>query len=105
MRSQVRASLRRAAALSSLVLAVAGMTPAVASAASQQTLAGGFLPYGVAIDAAGDVFAADFFGNRVIEVSAGGATTTLPFTGLNGPTGVALDQNGDVFVADSGNNR
>ena len=65
----------------------------------------GLLADGVAVDSAGDVFATDFSGNRVIELSAGGTQTTLPFTGLNHPIGVAVDQLGDVFVADSGNNR
>lgn len=106
MRSHLRRRAAPVAALCSLVATVGfAAAPAVASAASLQTLTSGFLPYGVAIDSAGDVFAADFTNNRVIKLSTGGALTTLPFTGLNGPAGVALDQNGDVFVADSGNNR
>ena len=101
----MRSTLRRVAALCSLVAIRVCAAPAAASASSQQTLTSGFLPYGVAVDGAGDVFTADFFVNRVIELTASDAASTLPFTGLNGPTGVALDQNGDVFVADSGNDR
>ena len=101
----MRSDLRRFAALCLVVAVGAAAAPAVASASSQQTLETGLLADGVAVDSAGDVFATDFSGNRVVELSAGGTQTTLPFTGLNHPIGVAVDQLGDVFVADSGNNR
>lgn len=93
------------AALCMVAAIGAGAAPAVASAASQQTLETGLLGGGVAVDSAADVFATDISGNRVLELSAGGTQTTLPFTELNHPAGVAVDQVGDVFVADSGNNR
>ena len=62
-------------------------------------------PFGVAVDRAGDVFIADFFNNRVVEVPAGGGAQTTVGSGLNQPTGVAVDGAGDVFIADSNNSR
>src|ERR1022692_2469916 len=57
-------------------------------------------PLSLAVDAAGDVFAGDY-GNRVLELPAGGGpATTLPFTGIGRAFGLAVDGAGDVFVAD-----
>jgi serine/threonine protein kinase, bacterial len=63
----------------------------------------------VAVDGAGDVFIADTYNNRVVEVpwtgSGFGAEITLPASGLNDPYGVAVDTAGDVFIMDTYNNR
>jgi hypothetical protein len=68
------------------------------------TIGSGFrLPEGVAVDAAGDVFVADFLNDAVKEVRPDGTIRTLG-SGFNSPRGVAVDAAGDVFVADSGNN-
>ncbi len=56
-------------------------------------------PQGVAVDAAGDVFIADYANNRVVKVSAGGTQTTIG-AGLTKPGGVAVDAAGDVFVVE-----
>jgi sugar lactone lactonase YvrE len=65
------------------------------------------VPFGEAVDGAGDVFVASSAGNQVIELPAGGApgSQTTVGSGLNEPSGVALDGAGDVFIADTGNNR
>ncbi len=64
-----------------------------------------YQPQGVALDANGAVYVADF-DNRVVKLAAGAnAQTVLPFTGLNYPEGVAVDQQGGVYVADRGNSR
>ena len=77
-------------------------------------------PTGVAVDAAGRVYVADFGNQRVrrigldgiIETFAGAGTQGYSGDGgpaktalLDGPTGVAVDAAGRVYVADFGNQR
>jgi hypothetical protein len=49
-------------------------------------------PYGVAVDAAGDVFGASVYTNTVEGFPAGGGTPTTVGTGLNQPHGVAVGE-------------
>ena len=77
------------------------------------------LPYGVAVDSAGNLYIADWGNNRVRKVSGGVITTvagngTRGFSGDNGPPtnaqlanpqGVAVDSAGNLYIADYGNNR
>jgi sugar lactone lactonase YvrE len=68
------------------------------------TIGSGFdRPDGVAVDAAGDVFVANFLNNTVEEVLPNGTIRTIG-SGFNLPDGVAVDGAGDIFVADAGNN-
>lgn len=78
-----------------------GQGPAVAFFPSPQTAVGtGLLgPYGVAVDAKGDVFIADSDHNRVVEVPAGGGAQTTIASGIDFPQAVAVDGAGDVFIA------
>ncbi|MDT5257259.1 MAG: hypothetical protein QOD10_2339, partial [Mycobacterium sp.] len=75
-------------------------------------------PYGVAVDAAGNVYIADANNtagnvypvdanyNRVLKLPAGSsAPFTLPFNGLKNPSGVAVDTAGNVYITDDNNNR
>jgi sugar lactone lactonase YvrE len=78
-------------------------------------------PFGVAVDASGNVFFADQSNNRVREVvKATGTIITVAGTGtagfsgdggpataamLNTPYGVAVDASGNLFIADGYNNR
>ena len=74
-------------------------------------------PFGVAVDASGNVYVADAGNNRIRQVTAAGVVTTLAGTTsgfangpaataqFNGMTGVAVDAGGNVYVADSYNNR
>lgn len=73
------------------------------------------------VDAAGNLYIADFGNNRVLFVSAAdGTISTLAGNGianyggdgdnallasLNGPSGIALDAQKNVYIADSANNR
>jgi len=74
-------------------------------------------PQGIAVDASGNVYVADYGNNMIREISPAGMVTTLAgksTAGLvngadtaatfNQPTGVAVDAAGNVYVADSGNN-
>ena len=79
-----------------------------------------FLPSGLAVDAAGDLFLCDSDNNRVRRVDATtGLISTVAGNGnsgsygegvpaaeaeLNGPTGIAIDGAGNLYIADSGNN-
>ena len=78
-------------------------------------------PYGVAVDAYGDVFVVDDYNCRIRKVSPAGTITTVVGKGYSGtasgdggaatnatlcwPTGVAVDAFGELFIADCSNNR
>jgi sugar lactone lactonase YvrE len=91
------------------LLLLGGIAPAHAQVTygGVQTTVGSGLsgPSGVAVDGAGDVFIADYYNNRVVEVPAGGGSQTTVGVGLSNPAGVAVDGAGDVFIADYGNSR
>ena len=74
-------------------------------AATQTTIGSGFsLPLGVSVDAAGNVYVADWGNNRVVAVDGAGTQTTIG-SGFSGPAGVVVDASGNVYVADYGNNQ
>jgi uncharacterized protein (TIGR03437 family) len=77
-------------------------------------------PFGVAVDASGNLFIADSGNGRIRKVSASGIITTVAgggngsFSGdggpatsasLQGPFGVTVDASANLFIADSLNNR
>ena len=82
-------------------------------------------PYGVAVDASGNLFIADTFDYRIYQVGTNGIITTVAGCGmvypaygsysgdggaatnanLDYPYGVAVDAAGNLFIADTANNR
>jgi len=76
-------------------------------------------PTGVAVDAAGNLYIAEAYGNRIRKVAKGTITTvagngTAGFSGdtkaatsanLRQPASVAVDTSGNLYIADLGNNR
>jgi len=74
-------------------------------------------PYGVAVDASGNVYVGDYYNHRIRKITPVGVVTTLAGstqgfangTGtaarFNYPEGVAIDVSGNVYVADCENNR
>ncbi|MBL9212269.1 MAG: hypothetical protein JNL92_17550 [Opitutaceae bacterium] len=77
-----------------------------------------FLPYGLAVDSAGNVYVAEQGNHLIRKITPGGVVSTLAggalqpgFADGNGtsarfnmPFGLAIDANGNLLVADSGNN-
>jgi hypothetical protein len=78
------------------------------------------LPYGLAVDAAGNVYISDAENNRIRKIDPDGIITTVAGTGargfsgdggpataarLNTPAGLAVDAAGNIYIADQRNNR
>src|SRR6266571_4521585 len=60
-------------------------------------------PAGVAVDASGNVYVADYGNHRVQKFTDTGTFLTQWGGQFNGPTGVAVDASGNVYVGDTGN--
>jgi sugar lactone lactonase YvrE len=83
------------------------------------TNAGLYYPYGVTVDAAGNLYIADTYNSCIRKVAANGIITTVAGNGLQGysgdggpaiiaildnPENVAVDAAGNLFIADCNNN-
>ena len=61
-----------------------------------------YKPYGVALDAAGNVYVADTKNNKIRKISKNGMVTTIGGANtFNQPKGIAVDGAGNVYVGDT----
>lgn len=94
--------------------------PGSAGDAGPSTNAQLTMPYGLAMDSAGNLYISDRQANRVRRIDRDGTITTVAGTGtagfggdggpatkarLNAPAGLAVDARGDLYIADGGNDR
>ena len=100
-----------------VVTTLAGNDQAAGSTNATGTDASFFLPKGVAVDTAGNVYVADTSNHLIRMISPAGVVTTLAGTvrtagstnatgtdaSFSEPFGVAVDTAGNVYVADNGN--
>ncbi len=74
----------------------------VAGTPTVSTLQSGFDdPFGLAVDAAGNLYVANTDNNTVSKVTPAGVVTTFA-SGFNGPFGLAFDSAGNLYVANAG---
>lgn len=98
-----------------VVTTLAGMAGISGAVNGMDTTAAFYKPFGVAADAAGNIYVADAGNNLIRRITPAGVVSTFAGTGaagsadgtdsatFNSPLGVAIDAAGNVYVADYGN--
>ncbi len=114
----LNARVRRVSTSGAISTVAGNGTPGFGGDGGAATSAQLHTPASVAVDAAGNLFIADFNNNRIRRVSAGGTITTVAGNGGSGysgdggsatnaqlmtPQGVAVDGAGNLYIADTGN--
>jgi sugar lactone lactonase YvrE len=61
-------------------------------------------PQGLALDAAGNLFVAEYQDSIIRKFDSNGTGTVFATTGVSAPEGIAFDKAGNLYVANSGNN-
>ena len=112
--------IRKVAATTGIITTVAGNGTGYWGDGGPATTAGLNSPWGLALDAAGNLYIADTYNNRIRKVTASGNITTVAGNGTGGysgdggpatsasfwrPRGVAVSVGGDLYIADGANNR
>lgn len=109
-------TIRKITTPAGVVTTIAGQAGSPGARDGTGTAASFLYPVGIAADASGNVFVADYGNNTIRLISAAGVVKTVA-GGLRGdddgagqvarfadPTGVAVDSLGTLYVADSSNN-
>ena len=84
-----------------VITTIAGNGTMVSGDGGPGTAAELHYPWGLALDAAGDLFFADTWNNRVREINHSTGIITTVVAGLSGPEAVAFDAAGDMFISDT----
>lgn len=92
-------TVRRIAKATGQVTTIAGSVGAAGTSDGTGSAARFISPFGIAVDAANNVYVTDAVALSVRRITPDGVVTTLA-TGLTDPRGLACDGAGNVFVAD-----
>ena len=118
--SDGNARIRKVDSLGFITTVAGNGTNGYSGDGGQATNAEIYKPYGLAVDASGNLLLADTFNHRIRKVATNGIITTVGGDGVQGfsgdggqagianlstPDAICFDSRGNLFIADLGNNR